>query len=132
MRRSRWLVGPPSPEALATVLGAHSLTSDFVDHYRMAGADFDYALEERWVRDESLMKLVPKAVAALLSAAGVSAEAVKRFLIPHELEHRKAHRASLRTRLGGLRVAGARGMRRCRCGHGAAHARVRLRLGRTR
>jgi len=76
------LIGPSSPDALATVLGVHSLTSDFVDHYRMAGADFDYALEERWVRDESLMQLIPKAVGALLSAAGLDAGAVKRFLIP--------------------------------------------------
>lgn len=76
------IVGPPSAQALASVLGTHSLSSDFVDHYRMSGSDFDYALEERWIRDESLMRLVPSAVADLLSAAGLSAESVNRFVIP--------------------------------------------------
>jgi hydroxymethylglutaryl-CoA synthase len=76
------LLGPPGPEALATVLATRSLGSNFVDHYRMSGADFDYALEERWVRDESLMKLVPRAVAELLSAAGCAAETIRHLVIP--------------------------------------------------
>jgi hydroxymethylglutaryl-CoA synthase len=77
-----FMVGPAAPHALATVLAAHSLSSDFVDHYRMARADFDYALEERWVRDESLMKLVPKAIATLLATAGASAASVRHFMLP--------------------------------------------------
>jgi hydroxymethylglutaryl-CoA synthase len=76
------LVGPSSPSALATILAARSFGSDFVDHYRMTGTDFDYALEERWTRDELLMKLVPKVVADLLSAGGHSAEAIRHFVIP--------------------------------------------------
>ena len=76
------LVGPPRPSALATVLATRSLGSDFVDHYRMSGAAFDYALEERWTRDESLTKLVPKVVADLLSAAGRSADAIRHFAVP--------------------------------------------------
>jgi len=76
------LLGPPSPSALATVLAARSLGSDFVDHYRMSGADFDYALEERWTRDESLTKLVPKVVADLLAAADRGTEAVRHFAVP--------------------------------------------------
>ncbi|MDX1581832.1 MAG: 3-hydroxy-3-methylglutaryl CoA synthase, partial [Alphaproteobacteria bacterium] len=37
---------------IAKFLGGHSLARDLVDHYRSANMDFDYALEERWVRDE--------------------------------------------------------------------------------
>lgn len=76
------LLGPPGPAALATVLATRSFGSDFVDHYRMSGADFDYALEERWVRDESLLQSIPKAVSELLSAAGVGGDAVRHFALP--------------------------------------------------
>ena len=76
------LIGPPSPDSLATILHARSLGSDFVDHYRMSGTRFDYALEERWVRDESLMKSIPGIVSALLADAGCSASAVRHFVMP--------------------------------------------------
>src|SRR5665213_3361461 len=76
------LVGPPGPRALATILAARSIGSDFVDHYRMSGAAFDYALEERWVRDESLTKRVPQMIAQLLSAAGCGTDAVSHFAVP--------------------------------------------------
>jgi hydroxymethylglutaryl-CoA synthase len=76
------LVGPTSPESLATVLVAGGSGSDFVDHYRMSGADFDYALEERWVRDEFLMKVIPPTVADVLKRAGVGAESVRHFVMP--------------------------------------------------
>jgi hydroxymethylglutaryl-CoA synthase len=76
------LLGPPSPSALATVLATRSLGSDFVDHYRMSGSAFDYALEERWTRDESLTKLVPRVVEDLLSAADRDAAAIRHFAVP--------------------------------------------------
>jgi hydroxymethylglutaryl-CoA synthase len=76
------LLGPPAPEALATVLASRSLGSDFVDHYRMSGSRFDYALEGRWVRDEFLLQLVPQVVSELLSQAAVSAAAVRHFALP--------------------------------------------------
>jgi hydroxymethylglutaryl-CoA synthase len=76
------LVGPASPAALATVLASRSLCSDFVDHYRMSGAKFDYALEERWVRDESLLQIIPQAVSELLAAAGVEPAAVRHLVLP--------------------------------------------------
>jgi 3-hydroxy-3-methylglutaryl CoA synthase len=76
------LVGPPSEHALATLIHARSVASDFVDHYRMTGSRFDYALEERWVRDESLTKIVPKLVRELLAAAGCDGGAVRHFALP--------------------------------------------------
>jgi hydroxymethylglutaryl-CoA synthase len=76
------LLGPSSPAALATVLATRTVGSDFVDHYRMSGADFDYALEERWVRDESLLQIVPETVAELLSAVGCSAADIRHFALP--------------------------------------------------
>lgn len=76
------LLGPTNPAALASVLATRTLGSDFVDHYRMSGASFDYALEERWIREESLLQLIPRAVSELLAAAGLNAGAIGHFVMP--------------------------------------------------
>lgn len=57
-------------DLIARFVAAHCLSIDFVDHYRSTGARTDYVLEERWVRDEGHMKIVPQAIAALLDKAG--------------------------------------------------------------
>lgn len=77
-----FLVGPPGDGALASILAARSIGSDFVDHYRMAGHGFDYALEERWIRDESLAKLVPTVVRELLAATGIGAGEIRHLALP--------------------------------------------------
>jgi hydroxymethylglutaryl-CoA synthase len=69
--------GPGS--GLARVVGMRSIAADFVDHYRGRGAEFDYGWEERWVRDEGYMKLVPAAVAALFAETGVEPASVAHF-----------------------------------------------------
>lgn len=69
-------------DALARLIGHHSLTIDFVDHFRPAGKDFDYFWEERWIRDKGLLEIVPKTASALLEKVGVTAEAVDRFIFP--------------------------------------------------
>jgi 3-hydroxy-3-methylglutaryl CoA synthase len=76
------LLGPAHPGALAAVLEASGVGSDFVDHYRMRDSRFDYALEERWVRDESLMKLIPRVVGALLAQSGCGADSVAHLVLP--------------------------------------------------
>ena len=63
------------------MLATRSVGSDFVDHYRMNGAEFDYALEERWVRDESCCRRA-QTVAELLSAAGCSGADIRHFAVP--------------------------------------------------
>ncbi|MDF1831891.1 MAG: 3-oxoacyl-[acyl-carrier-protein] synthase III C-terminal domain-containing protein [Porticoccaceae bacterium] len=67
---------------LAELVASHSQAVDFVDHYRGEGEDFDYGWEERWVRDEGYMKIVPNAVSALLSKAGVSGGDIAHFVLP--------------------------------------------------
>lgn len=66
---------------LARCLGVRSAAVDFVDHYRGAQARFDYALEERWVREEGYLKIVPPTVKALLGEAGVDAASIDRFVL---------------------------------------------------
>ena len=67
---------------LATLEGSASSTALFVDHFRSADGKYDYYWEERWIRDEGYMKIVPGAVKAALADAGVSADAVKHFILP--------------------------------------------------
>lgn len=74
------LVGPGAP--VARLLAAASRTADFVDHYRSDEQPFDYQWEERWIRDEGYMRLVPPAIAEALAKAGVAAGEVKHFIMP--------------------------------------------------
>lgn len=69
-------------KVLAEFLGAGTLSVDFVDHFRATGEEIDYHWEERWVRDEGISKLMPRAVAAALQQANVSAAQVDHFIFP--------------------------------------------------
>ena len=71
---------------IARLLGAASVTVDFVDHYRGNGEDYDYNWEERWIRDEGYSKIVPRAAKAALKAAGVEAAAIDHFVMPCSFE----------------------------------------------
>lgn len=75
-----FIVSNDNPAAELLGHGVH--TADFVDHFRGADAEFDYAWEERWIRDEGIVKLVPPAVKDALSQAGVDASAVTHFCFP--------------------------------------------------
>lgn len=68
--------------AAAEFLGHGAVTADFVDHFRAADQDFDYHWEERWIRDEGIVKLVPPAVRQALERAGVAGGEVKAFCFP--------------------------------------------------
>lgn len=74
------LVG--TQNVLAEYLGGHAITVDFVDHFRAAGEDVDYHWEERWVRDEGISKLAPRAIQAALKEAGIQAGQVDHFIFP--------------------------------------------------
>jgi 3-hydroxy-3-methylglutaryl CoA synthase len=69
-------------DGIARLVASHSVSADFVDHYRGEGERFDYAWEERWIRDEGFLKLVPEAVAGALAAAKLAPAAVSRFILP--------------------------------------------------
>jgi len=74
-------------DGIAAFLGSATSTVDFVDHYREAGADFDYEWEERWVRDEGVKKIVPATVLRALEASGVAAADVTHFIFPSTLRN---------------------------------------------
>ena len=82
------LVGEGAP--LASLLGAHTESVDFVHQYRMHDRDTDYGWEERWIRDEGFLKIVPRAVAALLARTGVDAASIAHFCMPGTLSRLQA------------------------------------------
>jgi 3-hydroxy-3-methylglutaryl CoA synthase len=67
------------PDLLARFLGSETVSVPFIDHFRHAGEKFDYFWEERWIRDEGVAKIVPPAVASLLTRLGIGTERVKHF-----------------------------------------------------
>lgn len=71
-----------SGQPIAQLVGAHSETVDFVPQFRAHDRAHDYAWEERWIRDEGYMKIVPRAIGALLEATGTAASAVSAFCLP--------------------------------------------------
>lgn len=81
-------VGAGQP--IARLLGAHSESVDFVHQYRMSDRDTDYGWEERWIRDEGYLKLVPRAVAAVLARSGVEASSIAHFCMPGTLSRLQA------------------------------------------
>jgi 3-hydroxy-3-methylglutaryl CoA synthase len=69
-------------DVAAEVIGSASSTTLLVDHFRAAGAPYDYFWEERWIRDEGYLKVGADAVRAALANAKVSAAEVARFIFP--------------------------------------------------
>lgn len=80
---------------IAEFLGSHTVTCDFVDHFRGANHSYDYMWEERWVRDEGYSKLIPEAVTGLLDKLGMTMAQVDHLSFPcfFKSEHKKiAHK----------------------------------------
>jgi uncharacterized OB-fold protein len=67
---------------IAECLGSHSLSVDFVDHYRGSMKKYDYNWEERWIRDEGYSKIIPEVVTGLMEKCKVSADDITKFIFP--------------------------------------------------
>jgi 3-hydroxy-3-methylglutaryl CoA synthase len=71
-----------SENVIAEFLGGGVVSVDFVDHFRLAGDEVDYQWEERWVRDEGVSKLVPRAIAEALQRATLKPAEVDYLIFP--------------------------------------------------
>jgi 3-hydroxy-3-methylglutaryl CoA synthase len=69
-------------KVIANFLGSHTVTVDFVDHFRGEEEEFDYNWEERWIRDEGIIKIVPRAIKGALEKSGVSGDQISHFVFP--------------------------------------------------
>lgn len=73
-----FLVGPD--DGIARLIGTHSVSVDFVDHFRAAEARFDYEWESRWVRDEGYANIAGGAVVDALLRFGVTGSQIDHFV----------------------------------------------------
>ncbi len=69
-------------ELIANLIGSHSVTADFVDHFRESNQSHDYDWESRWIRDEGFAKLMSTAIIEALDKFGVEGSAIDRFIVP--------------------------------------------------
>jgi 3-hydroxy-3-methylglutaryl CoA synthase len=112
-----------SEGVVAILKASHSVTIDFVDHFRGESEEFDYGWEERWVRDEGYAKIVPAAIKALFEKAAVSGTDIAHFILPcpfARLDQQLAKRAGIDAAKVRDNLAGVLG------DTGAAHSLVML------
>ncbi len=67
---------------LAKFIGSVSLNRDFVDHFRGDGSRYDTYFEQRWIREEGYLRMVPDALQALFKKTGIAPEDVTHFIMP--------------------------------------------------
>lgn len=75
-----------SDGVIAQLIGSASRAVQFIDHFRSADEQYDYSWEERWIRDEGYLKLVPEAVKDALASATVAAADVNHFILASPLK----------------------------------------------
>ncbi|MEO5598470.1 MAG: OB-fold domain-containing protein [Novosphingobium sp.] len=73
-------------EVIARSLGSHSITIDFVDHYRSSGMETDYGWEARWIRDEGYAGLIGSALKGAFAKFRVTGSDIDRLIVPITLK----------------------------------------------
>ncbi|MEM6851003.1 MAG: 3-oxoacyl-[acyl-carrier-protein] synthase III C-terminal domain-containing protein [Pseudomonadota bacterium] len=105
-------------DPIAVLLGAHSTSADLVDHYRTSETGADYSLEDRWFRDEGVVKLAAATIPPLLERAGLSPKDLDHIIVP--VPNSAMARAAVKA-IGARPETLADGLQGA-CGHtGAAH-----------
>jgi 3-hydroxy-3-methylglutaryl CoA synthase len=69
-------------DVVAKFIGAHSLTLDFLDHYRSAKQEYDYVFESRWIREEGHVGIGGRTLKEGLAEIGVDPASIDRFVVP--------------------------------------------------
>ena len=65
----------------AEIVAVASRQDDLVDQYRSRTNQFDYALEERWIREEGWLKIVPMAINDVLKKVDISLENLDKIIV---------------------------------------------------
>jgi 3-hydroxy-3-methylglutaryl CoA synthase len=68
-------------DGCAKLVGTHSVSVDFVDHFRGEGEAFDYHWEARWVREEGYGKIVASTIVAALQKLDIEASRIDHFVL---------------------------------------------------
>lgn len=67
---------------IAEFKDSYSVTHDFGDHYRGAGAKYDRQWEDRWIRDLGFDQFIPEAVNGLLQKTGLAMTDFAKVIYP--------------------------------------------------
>jgi 3-hydroxy-3-methylglutaryl CoA synthase len=67
---------------IASLEGYHSVSYDFVGHWRADGEDFERSLEDRFVQDEGHTKFISQAVSGLLGKYQLSIKDLAKVIYP--------------------------------------------------
>lgn len=67
---------------LLTYRGGASLSAPFIERYRARDRSLPTDWEERWVREEGFLDLVPRVIAEALGKAQLSADDIDHFVLP--------------------------------------------------
>lgn len=59
---------------IATLLGSSAVTADFIDKWQIDNEHFEHSWEDRWIREEGYLKIIPNAVNHLLKKTGTAME----------------------------------------------------------
>jgi 3-hydroxy-3-methylglutaryl CoA synthase len=111
-----------SEGVIANLLGGASITDPFVDHFRIAGARYDFYWEERWIREQGYLKLIPAAVRAALQDARLEIGDISQLVVGLPMRG-AADAVARKIAFGGTVADNLDG----RCGHtGTAHPLLML------
>lgn len=108
---------------VARILASSTLCADFLDHWRATGDRYDYQWEERWVRDEGFLKLVPEAARVAFTAASIAPSEVDHLILASPL---KGLGKAVATRIGLTNAAVAEDLAATVGYAGAAHPLLML------
>ncbi len=75
-------------KVIAEFKGSYSVSCDFVPTYRGSQAKFDYGWEERWIRDEGFVQIIPAAIKGLLEKCKLSINDISKIAYPCYLSKR--------------------------------------------
>lgn len=70
-----------SEDLIAEFIGSHSVALDFIDHYRSTDMTLDYNLEERWVKTEGYLKIIPDTIKTLLKKYALTPDSIDHLVI---------------------------------------------------
>ena len=89
---SALLVG--SEDIVAQFKGSHSVTYDFVDHYRGQSDMFDRQWEERWIKDMGYQAFIPQVIKGLLDKHQLEINDFSKIIYPciYASERRKINK----------------------------------------
>lgn len=66
-------------DLVARFLGSETISLPFFDHFRQSGSNVDYQWEDRWIREEGVLKFVPEALASLSKRLGFEVSDIAHF-----------------------------------------------------